>query len=277
MGDLLEAHQTHQRFQSTVARIVSNSRDQIRIRLESGEEAVLEQRHLKDWQELNPGQRILVEYRHRLSSNPAEQHGQFRLVRLLGPESNNANDKRASRNTPSTTDSSSYTFFVLDGSNICRSYDPERSPSSLAPLLTLIRELQKKGKTFKCVFDASERYALAKNRAEASAVYYYETIMNHFPHQFGEAPNGEDADNRILRLAEHENGAVISNDRFDKPGDDHERIYPWVMASVGNRMIRGSVEENRLIVPALNINTALRTDLDEVIQELNLVPPGEES
>ena len=158
--------------------------------------------------------------------------------------------------------------FVIDGSNVCRSYIELESSSSLTPLLTLVHALLNANANFKCIFDANERYVLQRNLQETSGERIYEMLLREFSSYFEEAPGGTDADARILETANRSDSLIISNDRFDKCDEQYHQHYTW-LGQGSKRLVKGKVEENYLILPSLGLNIPLRLDLENAVAELS--------
>ncbi len=157
--------------------------------------------------------------------------------------------------------------FIVDGSNVCRGYSGIPGRSSLAPLLTLVAELRKLKSTCQCIFDANERYVLGKNRDESGSDQVYESLLREFHGIFREVASASNADDTILALADRNDLAIISNDRFNKSADRHTDQYPWLMIGE-KRLIQWNVEDGRLNVPKLNLSVPMRLDLLAMIAEL---------
>lgn len=197
-----------------------------------------------DWPP-EPGDRVRLEV-----TVVAEQRPQLALLELLGEKPRLAGLDR----------------FVIDGSNVCRSYDVVENASNLAPLLTLCLALRRATATFHVVFDANERYLLARNRQAPAGPGCYERLLTRAPESFSEAPGATDADEYILRRAEREEAGVISNDRYRELG----RYFPWLTAT--DRTFRGDVDEGTLAVPGLGLRCPLRHDLQAMVSELLTEP-----
>lgn len=83
-------------------------------------------------------------------------------------------------------------YFVLDGLNICRCYQPNQE-FRLETLLTLITQLLKHHVGFECHFDASGRFVALEQGSEAQQNAYL-SLINRHPELFSEVPGGEPAD-----------------------------------------------------------------------------------
>ena len=157
--------------------------------------------------------------------------------------------------------------FVIDGSNVCRSYSCLNGISSLAPLLTLTLTLVKHNAKFQCVFDANEHYMLGKNSSEPENEIVYEKLLNSLSRFFIEVPGATDADDFILSSADRDYLQIISNDRFNKLDENHQSHYPWLQFGT-KRILKGTVDNNRLIIGQLGINVPLEYDLNQSFKRL---------
>ena len=152
--------------------------------------------------------------------------------------------------------------FVIDGANICRSYD--RGGFKLETLLTLVSCILADGNTFECYFDASTRYA-AERAGSIKARDLYLSLLQRYTVLFREVPAGEPADETILLRADRTNSAVISNDLFKKVEDQHAVRFPWVNKL--ERMVRGRQYQNQLVVTRLGIDRPIPATLDGALNE----------
>ncbi len=157
--------------------------------------------------------------------------------------------------------------FIIDASNICRSFNPADSGSSLLPLLTLVLALCKRQARIYCVFDANERYILQNNVNEVGNVEFYQMLLDKFKHVFFEVTPGTQADDYLLELADRFNLIVISNDHFDKQHDQHTQQYSWLRIG-SKRLISGTLENQLLCLPNLGLELSLRGNLPGIISEL---------
>ncbi len=158
--------------------------------------------------------------------------------------------------------------FVIDGSNVCRSYQCLNGLSSLAPLLTLTLTLVKHRAQFRCVFDANERYVLGKNSAEPGSCLIYENLLRSLPQFFVEVPGATDADDYILSTADRDQLPIISNDRYNKLDEHHQNQYPWLQFNT-KRILKGAVNDDCLVIEQLEINTPLNYNLNQIFDELS--------
>ncbi len=156
---------------------------------------------------------------------------------------------------------------VIDGSNVCRSYISLNGLSSLAPILTLTLTLVKHRAKFVCVFDANERYVLEKNSAEPGSDAVYENLLRSLPQFFVEVPGATDADDYILSAADLDQLSIISNDRYNKLNEHHQSQYPWLQFNT-KRILRGAVDDDRLVIEQLGINIPLDYNLNRMFDEL---------
>jgi hypothetical protein len=158
-------------------------------------------------------------------------------------------------------------YYVVDGSNVCRSYLDLDGNSSLAPLLTLVHAILKRRARCRCIFDANERYVLRRNSREPEGERIYEELLRGFSRVFTEVPGSSNADDYILALADREELSIISNDRFTKLEDQHAQRYPWLSVA-SSRLIRGTVEDDILVVPDLGLSIQLRHDVESLVDEI---------
>ncbi len=166
---------------------------------------------------------------------------------------------------------------IIDGSNICRyeincTSERNNEASALGLLLKLTLFLTEQKIQFRCLFDASERFALARNPQWPHSETVYGQLLRDAPGSFTEVPGGQSADGMILKLATRENCPVISNDRFNKSRDGHLEQYPWLQAP-GQRLIRAQTEEEETVAwPQLGFAAAPGGDpralTDKLLAEL---------
>lgn len=137
--------------------------------------------------------------------------------------------------------------YLIDGTNICRSYDSEtqnQKKARLDILLVLLISLLQKGNSFFCYFDASFRHIEGiKNNKDYKKLLGYTSF-------FKEVTGGIEADEFILQDADRKQLPIISNDRYKK----FESRYPWL---VDRPTIKGLVAQGELQVPMLNIHASL--------------------
>lgn len=212
-----------------------------------------------DWPALQPGDEVIA-----VVAAAEGVHGMPRLLpRKIIPA------PAAPTPTPAAkppVNPSPAAHYVVDASNVCRSYLELRGSSSLAPLLTLVLALMQRGDSCSCVFDANERYVLRQNSSEPEGENSYEAMCREFSAIFIEAPGGADADDTILAMANREGARVISNDRYAKPGDGYREQYPWL--ALGGRLVRGEVADGVVVVDAIGLRAPLRRDATRMLSEL---------
>lgn len=162
---------------------------------------------------------------------------------------------------------------VMDGSNICRmdtlfDHSTSSSISSLSPLLELALFLTEKGIFFRCFFDASERFALARNPRQPRGVAAYNYLLRSGRKFFVEVSAGSSADDILLREADILKCPVVSNDRFNKKADNHLDQHVWLTAA-GHRLIRAEQsEEDTIFWPALGLRVTLDGDPETLADDL---------
>ena len=233
------------------------------VDLSDGSDGVMFRSSLKkihEWNALRDGSKVLVSLNVPMSENPTQK---LTLIKILSrrestrPVSRKASAKRCIAGCN----------FIIDGSNVCRSYMNLSGKSSLSPLMTLAYTLFKRQASCFCFFDASERYLLRRNAKELPGECVYERLLREFPKVFHEVSAGKNADDFILEMADRQGLAIISNDRFNKIEDRHLQLYPWLI--VGNdRLIRGNVQHGMLTVEALGICVRLRMNLSSLLEDL---------
>ncbi|MEP7339553.1 MAG: hypothetical protein ABI977_17580 [Acidobacteriota bacterium] len=142
--------------------------------------------------------------------------------------------------------------FSIDGLNICRLIQPR----SLAPLLTLALELLERGDDFICIFDASARWELKKEKP------VYEKLMKEHDQYFTQTPRGEEADAYLLNVA-GDDKPIISNDGFK----DYAGQFDWLRdrPQLRQRLIGSMVVRGELIIQALKIRRKISGQLDGLL------------
>ncbi len=164
-------------------------------------------------------------------------------------------------------------YVVIDGSNICRreaesEFDGGQEASSLTLLLRLALFLMDRRIGFRCLFDASERFVLARNGRWPQSSVVYGELLRFAADFFSEVPGGQSADDLILQIATRRSCPVISNDRFDKIRDAHAEQYPWLQVAQ-HRLLKAEVEsEGWFRWPALGVRLATGGDPRPVADEL---------
>lgn len=158
--------------------------------------------------------------------------------------------------------------YFIDGANICcidgANVRCQEKPASIGILIRLVIELQKKGASFFCIFDASTPHKFQdKKHREA-----YEQFINKYPDYFREVPSGTRADEELLSNADQLETCIISNDRFR----EYQNQYPWLQSEEDSRLIKVSRVGKNLYIPQLGIYTPIHedinTEMEEFIQEL---------
>ncbi len=152
--------------------------------------------------------------------------------------------------------------FIIDGTNVCRSY--AGSGFKLETLLTLVSCILEEGNTFECYFDASTRH-VAKRCGSQETQTLYRSLLQRYPVLFRETPAGEPADDTILLRADRANCTVISNDLFKKPEDQHTVRFPWV--NNRDRIFRGRQYQDQLVVNRLNIDRIVPATLNGALKQ----------
>lgn len=81
---------------------------------------------------------------------------------------------------------------------------------------------------------------------------------------FAEVTGGIRADEFILLQADKFQAKIISNDRFR----NYQRQYPWLKVE-DERLIKGGIAGGNLTVPGLKLVLSLRSNISELISELD--------
>ncbi len=161
---------------------------------------------------------------------------------------------------------------VIDGSNICR-FEADSSYtdcgcSSLNLLLKLTIFLTLRQARFRCIFDASERFALARNARWPESAAVYQMLLRHAGDFFTEAPAGQSADELILRRADKDKCSIVSNDRFNKLHEGHMEKFPWLQAAE-KRLIRVHLNKNgQACWPLLDFSASFEGNPRDLADEL---------
>jgi hypothetical protein len=157
--------------------------------------------------------------------------------------------------------------YVIDGSNVCRSFDPSK-PISLAVLLAVLIALRKRGAEFICFFDATIHHVL-RETGDETVVAVFKELVAALGDRFVVVPAGTSADENILSYADRKGLPVISNDRFA----DYFDSYQWIQQDRARR-ITGLVVDGEVTIKALNIFNCIPSDVSAAKDEL-LRPQGE--
>ena len=247
----------HETLSGTISTIHG---DKVIVELDDGNQGIMDRLSHKARSSLRQGSRVLVSF----DATTITSHSpKLTLVKVIS----RLKSAYTASKRKSSIQSLSNNRFVIDGSNVCRSYLNLEGSSSLKPLITLVHTLMRNNASCVCFFDASERYLLRGNIREGEGERTYERLLREFPGIFIEVQTGENADDSILELADRDGLSIISNDRFNKIEDRHLQLYPWL--NVGNnRLIRGAVVNEILIVERLGLSIHLQNDLIEAVDSL---------
>lgn len=148
-------------------------------------------------------------------------------------------------------------FFVIDGMNVCyygkQCVDDRKSKSNrpdLRVLFIILIELMEQGHQFHCVFDASFKGKLDK----ISSQKFNELIKSH--QYFSVVTGGTRADDSVLNIAYHNNGYIISNDRFRNEIENNQNLT-WLN---DNHLIKGNRMMDIITIntPNLHINQKIQ-------------------
>lgn len=158
---------------------------------------------------------------------------------------------------PSTHSHSAKRSYLIDGLNVCN-WGKE---TALAPLVTLLIELKRRGHPFVCICDANSRFVL-EERGER---LHYEHLLDNYD-CIGEVPGGTQADDFLLFRAHKTGEAIITNDQYRDPR--YRERYKW-LRSISPRLCKGIVVGGYLMIPELDIHTPIRTSLSAGIREFD--------
>ena len=149
--------------------------------------------------------------------------------------------------------------FLIDGSNVCRSFLPTGRSASINVLLSLLSEIINGGNIFFCIFDANMRYVLRNNHEERKAEEVYVSLLKNYSKFFNEVPGGTRADSFILQISNRTGERIITNDTFKKDSSNISKKYPWITSNT-KRLIKGKVMDNHIIIPDLSIGIHLENN-----------------
>ena len=152
--------------------------------------------------------------------------------------------------------------FVIDGLNICFAYLQTKGQISFEVLLSILKHIRQCGGSFKCMFDANTYYQL-RDKGSPRAEDFYNKLLHALPNYFFKATGGISADDFILMDADKNRYPIITNDRFD----DYAKKYPWIREEQ-ERLIKGRLFGEDIMIPKLDINIPLRRDLKTMVDEL---------
>ena len=130
-------------------------------------------------------------------------------------------------------------------------------PPSLRMPVTLLTHLLAAGHVAVLYFDASARYQLG---AEADL---YAELLKH-PQLCVEVLSGRTADGVMLRQATASGACIVSRDKYR----DQRRRYRKLIDDPA-RLLTGEVANDRLLVPALDLDVPLPASAHEAWQQLN--------
>ena len=245
---------------TSIGQITHKHNDSFMVSLENDKEGVIRHGRSKNTELLKCGDTVLVQWEEIKSSTSLIEVTHLKtFTRLKSPIS------KIKKRVNNVNISSKQ--FVIDGSNVCRSYMDLEEKSTIIPLVTLIANLLKRNAKCYCVFDANERYVLRGNSKEPFGEKVYDYLIMQNSDLFLEVPGGSDADEYVLSRAHKENFSIISNDNFSKPEDGFLNIYPWLITDK-KRLIKGTVEDGMLIVENLEIFETLPVSPQKPFNEM---------
>ncbi|MGH8432560.1 MAG: NYN domain-containing protein, partial [Solimonas sp.] len=129
-------------------------------------------------------------------------------------------------------------------------------PPSLRMPMTVMTHLLTAGHQALLYFDASARYRLG------SEAGLYERLAQH-PRYVIEVPSGSAADAVMLRHATSSGACILSRDQYR----DYRKRYRRLIDDP-TRLMAGTVEQDRLLVPFLALDMALPASVHEAWEQL---------
>lgn len=143
--------------------------------------------------------------------------------------------------------------YLLDGSNILR-WDEARNGISLKYVLAITEGLERQGKPYQVLFDATAKHILEhKAPREVKA---YNALLKHHAEHFHQTPAGIQADDFLLQLADlKSNRIIMSNDLFR----DHKAKHPWLKTDSGRRLLQGMVLGDMVCFPGISTSFPIPT------------------
>lgn len=154
-------------------------------------------------------------------------------------------------------------MLVIDGLNVIYGAPAYPNPS-LANLLGLLLELQKRNCGFKCFFDANTYFAF-KDARKLNEADIFDDLCRAFPDRFVLVPGRTKADDFILDYAHNHGTPIISNDQFR----DYEEKYDW-LKSDRNRRVSFVVHSGMLQIVPLGMQASVPTDLKSAVSTLKM-------
>ncbi|RMD80292.1 MAG: hypothetical protein D6820_06905 [Lentisphaerae bacterium] len=235
-------------------------REGVMVRTRSGKNGLVLWQDFPDPAQIHVGDRILVDYQ-------VEDRGPIYRFTLMKWEPQRLEQRE--RKTAGRSDRGAYQYssFVIDGSNLSRLERRVSQSSSLRPVLAVVSALLQHEYDFVCVFDASEPYSLKRNKREKEGKWIYRELLCNHSTYFRECPGGSEADQLILQLADRTGAAVISNDRFHKPGENYHVEYPWLDFAC-HRLVRVELDDGALHLNHLGLRCPLPGNLYESFEDI---------
>jgi hypothetical protein len=160
-----------------------------------------------------------------------------------------------------TIDPISSRNFIIDASNVCRSYFQENNKFSLKIVLSIVCEILKRSGTFICIFDANINHIIEKYRSDEIGIF--QKLKNNWPNKFCTSTGRMQADNLILSIANNNDDLIISNDNYR----EFESKYKWIVSSP-NRLIKGRIIDETICIPDLDVNISISKKAGNVISYL---------
>ena len=161
--------------------------------------------------------------------------------------------------------------FIIDGCNICRNYPQINGNFDMDILLTLLVEIIYRGGSYVASLMQMWSILLKSMRRFYSLVFQ---ALKKSKKEFSMVTGGIQADEFILKRAETLNAKIISNDKFvssSKPVNgqkkDYRKRFPWLNYEP-ERLIKGKVIEDGIIVPDLNIDVKINRNTEDMVKVL---------
>lgn len=135
---------------------------------------------------------------------------------------------------------------VLDGTNVCYWNRPRMS---LAPLLSICRDLRRRGVAYTVYFDASTRFRLRRD-ADSGEAELYGLLLQECSDRFHEVPAGRTADEAVLKRVEEEIRAAraclyVTQDLY------RDHVARYSVASDETRRLMGHVTLKGISFPRI--------------------------
>lgn len=144
---------------------------------------------------------------------------------------------------------------AIDGQNVMYG-SPNDQKVSLLNLLGLVADLNERGITFKCFFDANTFFTLMKANRKDEA-YTYRRLCHDYADQFIEVPGRNRADDFLLDYVSRSGEVIISNDQYR----DFSNKYSWLGDS--QRRVSFLIHSGIMQIVGLGIRANIPNNLTE--------------